>query len=90
MSEYYSEGVKVIERSKDDPSLSLFSCKSPALVKENPDRGLFIKKDALAQVFSCEFCEISKNTFFTEHLWTTASIFTEHRWTISYVFNTLL
>ena len=24
-------------------------------------------------MFSCEFCEISKNTFFTEHLWTTAS-----------------
>ena len=23
----------------------------------------FIKKDTLAQVFSCEFCEISKNTF---------------------------
>ena len=23
--------------------------------------------------FSCEFCEISKNTLFTEHLWTTAS-----------------
>ena len=33
----------------------------------------FIKKEALAQVFSCEYCEISKNTFFTEHLWTTAS-----------------
>ena len=32
----------------------------------------FIKKDTLAQVFSCEFCEISKNTFFTEHLWATA------------------
>ena len=29
----------------------------------------FIKKKALAQVFSCEFCEISKNTFFTEYLW---------------------
>ena len=27
-----------------------------------------IKKEALAQVFSCEFCEIYKNTFFTEHL----------------------
>ena len=27
----------------------------------------------LAQVFSCEFCEISKNTFFTEDHWTTAS-----------------
>ena len=24
-------------------------------------------------MFSCEFCEISKNTFFAEHLWTTAS-----------------
>ena len=34
----------------------------------------FIKKDTLAQVFSCEFCEIFKNTFFTEHLRTTASI----------------
>ena len=34
----------------------------------------FIKKEALAQVFSCEFYEISKNTFFAEHLWTNASI----------------
>ena len=25
----------------------------------------FIKKETLAQVFFCEFCEISKNTFFT-------------------------
>ena len=24
----------------------------------------FIKKESVAQVFSCEFCEISKNTFF--------------------------
>ena len=34
----------------------------------------FIKKETLAQMFSCEFCEISKNTFFTEHFWTTASM----------------
>ena len=27
-----------------------------------------IKKETLAHVFSCEFCEIFKNTFFTEHL----------------------
>ena len=33
----------------------------------------FIKKEILAQVFSYEFCEISKNTFLTEHLWMTAS-----------------
>ena len=32
-----------------------------------------IKKENLTQVFSCEFCEISKNTFFTEHLWATTS-----------------
>ena len=29
----------------------------------------FIKKETLAQVFSCEFCKISKNTFLTEPLW---------------------
>ena len=34
----------------------------------------FIKKEALAQVFSCRFCEISKNTVFTEHLWAIASV----------------
>ena len=33
-----------------------------------------IKKEIVAQVRSCEFCEIFKNTFFTEHLLTTASI----------------
>ena len=32
---------------------------------------LYLKK-TLVGVFSCEFCEIIKNTF-TEHLWTTAS-----------------
>ena len=34
----------------------------------------FFEKETLAQVCSCEFCEISKNTFFTEHLWATASV----------------
>ena len=33
------------------------------------------KKEMLARVFSCEFSENSKNTFFTEHLRTTASAF---------------
>ena len=32
-----------------------------------------LKKETLAQVFSCEFCEISKNTFSTEHLQMTVS-----------------
>ena len=40
-------------------------------------QGLFFNKRELKKrlcaLFSCEFCEISKNTFLTEHLWTTAS-----------------
>ena len=33
----------------------------------------FIKKETLAQVFSCELCEIFQSTFPTEHIRTTAS-----------------
>ena len=36
---------------------------------------VFIKKGTLAQLFSCEFCEFSKNTFLTELLWAAASGF---------------
>ena len=39
-----------------------------------PEACNFIKKDTLTQVFFCEFCEIFKNTFFTEHLQTTAFV----------------
>ena len=28
----------------------------------------------LAEVFSCKFWEITKNIFFTEHLWATTSV----------------
>ena len=41
---------------------------SESFIKRN-----FIKKKTLAQVFSCEFCEIYKDAFFTKHLWMTAS-----------------
>ena len=34
---------------------------------------MLFEKEALAQMFSCEFCEIFKNNFFTEQLWPTAS-----------------
>ena len=33
----------------------------------------FIEKETSTQVFSYEFCEVFKKTFFTKHLWTTAS-----------------
>ena len=32
-----------------------------------------MKNETLAVVYSCEFCENSENTFFTEHVWATAS-----------------
>ena len=35
----------------------------------------FIKKETPTQMFSCEFCEIFKNTFFIEHL----------RWLLLYI-----
>ena len=39
-------------------SLFLTSCK--------PQACNFLKKETLAQVFPCEFCEISKNTLFKQ------------------------
>ena len=36
-------------------------------------QSFFYNKETLAEVFSCEFCEISKNTFSTEHLRMAAS-----------------
>ena len=44
----------------------------------------FIKKETLAQVFSCEFCKISKNTFFTEQFRATASSFSRNTKPFSY------
>ena len=40
--------------------------KTCARVSE-PEAWNFIKKETLAQLFSCEFCEISRNTFFAKH-----------------------
>ena len=48
-------------------------CQSLFFKKVAGMRSLALLKIALAQKFSCEFCEIFKNTFFTEHLRTNAS-----------------
>ena len=42
------------------------------IIKLQASASNFIKK-RLTQVFPCEFCEISKNTLFTEHFGATAS-----------------
>ena len=36
----------------------------------------------ITQMFSCEFCEISKNIFVAEHLWATASDLVNFRSTV--------
>ena len=41
------------------------------LIKLQASSCNFIKKETLVQVFYCESCKISKNIFFTEHLWAT-------------------
>ena len=48
-------------------------CQSLFLINLQAEAYNFIRKEALPQVFSSEFCKISKNTFFTEYLRTTAS-----------------
>ena len=47
--------------------------KSLFLIKLQAQACNFIKKETVAEEFSCEFCEISRSTFFTENVWTTAS-----------------
>ena len=44
------------------------------LIKLQAEVSNFIKKETLGRMFFCEFCEISKNTFFKEHLRTTVFI----------------
>ena len=46
-----------------------------AVNKVTGPRSFFIKKETLAQVFSCEFWEFSKNTFLTELLQLASSDF---------------
>ena len=43
----------------------------------------FIKKETLAHAFSCEFCEIFKNTIFIEQLWWLLLQFPNNFWKIS-------
>ena len=49
-------------------------CKKGVLRNFAKFTGRHLKKETLAQKCSCEFCRISKNTFSTEHLQTTASV----------------
>ena len=41
--------------------------------ESQPQLATLLKKRLWHRFFCCEFCELSKNIFFTEHLWATAS-----------------
>ena len=45
----------------------------PEVFLEMPKACNFIKKETLAQVFSCEFYKVSKDIFFIKHLRATTS-----------------
>ena len=53
--------LKILQNSHESTCVSLFFNKVAGL---RPQACNFIKKETLAQVFSCKFCEILKNTFF--------------------------
>ena len=48
--------LEILQNSQENTCGSLFFNKVA-------EACYFVKKETLAQVFSCEFCEISKNTF---------------------------
>ena len=55
-------------------NFTIFIEKIPVLEPDfNKVAGLFIKKDAQAQMFSREYCDFFKNTRFNEHLQTASS-----------------
>ena len=49
------------------------TCAKASYLIKLPEVCNFIKKETLVQVFYCKFCEIFKNTFFTEQLQVTDS-----------------
>ena len=69
LNAYRNLWITVMSSSELEAVTRGFLCKKVFfLCKKVPKACNFIKKETLAQVFSCEFCEISKKTLFTEHL----------------------
>ena len=55
--------LKISQNSQEN------TCARVPLLIKKPQACNFIETETVAQVFSCEFCKISKNTFLTEDLW---------------------
>ena len=67
---------KILRVHVKDKTFNRSSCLRCSMKKGVIRKPATLWKETLAQVFSCEFCKISKNTFFTEHLWSIASVTT--------------
>ena len=79
--EHFTHNIKAIRKDslpqKKSTRFSIYEIESVGTftsVQFVSKKLLGYTKEILVQVFSCEFYEISKNTFFTEHLWASASI----------------
>ena len=59
--------INISENSQEN------TCAKASFLIKLPEVCNFIKRETLAQAFSCEFREIFKSTFFTEQLRVTAS-----------------
>ena len=66
--------LEISQNSQENTCARVSYFNKSILIKSQAKACNFIKIETLAQVFSCEFCEISKKIFFTEHLWTTTSV----------------
>ena len=55
-------------------------------IQEQSPRGVLYKKSTLAQVFSCEFCEISRNTFSYRAPPVAASVYLRKRNIVSLIY----
>ena len=56
-----------LRKWKESLSIS-YPYDNPPLISQERQCG------SCGQVFSCEFCKISKKTFFTDHLWATVFV----------------
>ena len=77
--------LQAIKLLKNDFHYILLKSKLQEYVMFHKDRSRacnVIKKKTLAQVFSREFCEISKSTFSTEELLATASARSKFSWSL--------
>ena len=75
--------IFIIEKSESEAATRDVLEKKVLEISQNSQQNtcvrvsFLIKLQALAQLFCCEFCEISNNTFLKEHLWTTALVWVD-------------